>query len=153
YPVDILNVKIQTEPFDWTGYRVKAGDFTITAMTPVFVGKAQVLSDRLREGNRYARRAKDIADPELRELDDPYYEWHRTTENALDFAVTFEIRPNAGPVPRGKWSSFKSHMTLGKSGANRDVEFKGEFLEFRLYRDGELVQPVTPGRQLIQGKS
>jgi hypothetical protein len=31
------------------------------------------------------------------------------------------------------------------------MEFKGEFLEFRLYRDGQLVEAIMPGRQVIQG--
>jgi hypothetical protein len=33
------------------------------------------------------------------------------------------------------------------------MEFKGEFLEFRVYRDGELIEPVMPGRQVIEGAS
>ena len=28
-----------------------------------------------------------------------------------------------------------------------------DFADFRLYRDGQLLQPVTPGRQLVQGKT
>ncbi len=33
------------------------------------------------------------------------------------------------------------------------MEFKAEFLDFRVYRDGELIQPVMPGRQIIEGSS
>jgi len=33
------------------------------------------------------------------------------------------------------------------------MEFKGEFLEFRMYRDGELIEPIMPGRQVIEGSS
>jgi hypothetical protein len=36
-------------------------------------------------------------------------------------------------------------------GGKREMEFKGEFLEFRLYRDGQLVEPIMPGRQVIEG--
>src|SRR5437870_8511056 len=35
YPVDVLNHKIDSEPLDFSAYRVKAGDFTVTAITPV----------------------------------------------------------------------------------------------------------------------
>jgi hypothetical protein len=30
------------------------------------------------------------------------------------------------------------------------MEFKAEFQELRLYRDAELVQPITPGRQITE---
>ena len=33
------------------------------------------------------------------------------------------------------------------------MEFKGEFLEFRMYRDGQLIEPIMPGRQVIEGSS
>lgn len=33
------------------------------------------------------------------------------------------------------------------------MEFKGEFLEFRLFRDGKLVEPIVPGRQVVEGAS
>ena len=33
------------------------------------------------------------------------------------------------------------------------MEFKGEFLEFRIYRDGELIEPIMPGRQVVEGES
>jgi hypothetical protein len=31
------------------------------------------------------------------------------------------------------------------------MEFKGEFLEFRVYRDGQLMEPIMPGRQVVEG--
>jgi len=43
-------------------------------------------------------------------------------------------------------------LRFGKA-SRTEMEFKGEFLEFRLYRDGELVEPVMPGRQVIEGSS
>jgi len=33
--------------------------------------------------------------------------------------------------------------------AEPELEFKGEFLEFRIYRDGELLEPIMPGRQIL----
>ena len=32
----------------------------------------------------------------------------------------------------------------------QNMEFKAEFQELRLYRDGELVEPITPGRQITE---
>src|SRR5215831_19188398 len=152
YPVDILNLKVKHEPLDWTSYRFKAGLFDVTAITPVLIGKLQSITGKLREENRYARRSKFISDPEFHGMDDPYYEWHRTTESALDYAVTFDIRPTSGPTHDSNMrSKLMRPLFLFNRNNKQDMEFKAEFLDFRLYRDGQLVQPVMPGRQIIQG--
>jgi hypothetical protein len=41
---------------------------------------------------------------------------------------------------------------FGRSG-RREIEFKAEFLDLRIYRDGELIEPILPGRSVIQGSS
>src|SRR4029453_1671500 len=48
YPVDVLNHKIETEPLDFEAYQVKAGDFTVTAVTPVLLAKVQLLMEKKR---------------------------------------------------------------------------------------------------------
>src|SRR6185369_16324256 len=48
YPVDILNHKIETEPLNPRSYRMRAGDFMITAVTPVLVAKLQIAQERIR---------------------------------------------------------------------------------------------------------
>jgi hypothetical protein len=154
YPIDILNIKVQTEPLDWNSYRFKAGNFNVTAITPVLVGKLQSVTGKMREENRYARRSKFISDPEFHSLDDPYYEWHRTTESALDYAVTFDIRPESGLTRDSRLKSkMMKPLFIFKKNGQLDMEFKAEFLDFRIYRDGQLVQPVMPGRQIIQGSA
>jgi len=150
YPVDVLNVKIQMEPFTPANYRFTAGDFGVTMITPVLIGKLQLMSQKIREENRHMRRGIKVSG-EVLMLDDPYYEWHRVTEDSLDYAVTFDIRPNSGLAKRPASSNiFKS--IFGRRGP-RDMEFKGEFLEYRVYRDGQLVEPITPGRIMIQGQA
>lgn len=79
--------------------------------------------------------------------------WHRTTENALDFAVTFDIRPRSGYTPRRKLSALMTPFSVLGKGGPHDMEFKGEFMEFRIYRDGQLIQPIMPGRQIVAGNS
>jgi hypothetical protein len=148
YPVDALNHKIDTEPLDLTAYRVTAGDFTVTAITPVLIGKLQVMTQKRRALNRQERRGKDISDAP-RGVEEPYYEWHRSTETSLDYAVTFEIRPLTGPTKRSRTSEILWPMSVFRG--KREMEFKGEFLEFRLYRDGQLIEPIMPGRQVVQG--
>jgi len=153
YPVDILNHKIESEPLDLAAYKFKAGDFDVTAITPVLIGKIQVMAEKHRIMNRQARRGTKGSEGSSRQLQEPYYEWHRSTETSLDYAVTFDIRPESGPTKR----SFSSRMIppplrFGKSGRT-EMEFKGEFLEFRIYRDGELVEPVVPGRVVVEGST
>jgi Trypsin-like peptidase domain len=153
YPIEILNAKIQTEPLNGKAYQFHAGEFNITAITPVLVGKMQAASGMMREINRYARRSQYIEDSKFQPGVDPYYEWHRTTESALEYAITFDIRPVSGPVKRGRFSTIlKSPLSVVGKSVKRDMEFKGEFMELRIYRDGRLIEPVTPGRQMILGK-
>jgi len=153
YPVEILNAKVLKEPLNWMAYRFKAGDFSVTAITPVLIGKLQSLAGRIHEENPHARRIQSIPDPHSIR-DEPYYEWHRATESALDYAVTFDIRPNTGLLNRSRFSTLTSpldpFLSLFGKGRPRDIEFKGEFLDFRVYRDGKLVEPVLPGRQIIE---
>lgn len=153
YPVDVLNRKIEAENLDFEAYKFKAGDFTVTAVTPVLIGKLQVMAEKRRAFNRQERRGQHISDSSYHEIEEPYYEWHRSTETSLDYAVTFDIRPESGPTKRSVSSRLiPPPLRFGKAGRT-EMEFKGEFLEFRLYRDGELVEPIMPGRQVIEGAS
>src|SRR5439155_8059511 len=84
---------------------------------------------------------------------EPYYEWHRSTETSLDYAVTFDIRPESGLVKRSRTSRVLLPLTVLGNLRRREMEFKGEFLEFRMYLDGQLIEPIMPGRQVIEGRS
>jgi hypothetical protein len=150
YPVSILNHKIESEAFNPDFYRMRAGDFTLTAITPVLIAKIQVAQEKIRAANRYDRRSKNMSDPDAQGIGDTYYEWHGTTEASLDYAITFDIRPMSGPTKRSRFSRFSPFKLFGKSGAG-EIEFKAEFLDLRIYRDGELIEPVLPGRSIIQG--
>jgi hypothetical protein len=152
YPIDVLNHKIETEPLDVTAYKATAGNFIVTAITPVLVGKLQVMQEKKRASNRQERRGKNISDSP-HGIEEPYYEWHRSTETSLDYAVTFDIRPATGLTKRSRTSTVLWPLTVfGKTG-RREMEFKGEFLDFRLFRDGTLIEPIMPGRQVIEGSS
>jgi hypothetical protein len=152
YPVPVLNQKIENEPFDPGLYSFRAGDFVLTAVTPVLIGKVQVAQERIRAANRYDRRSKNMPDPSAQGIGDTYYEWHGTTEAALDYVITFDVRPLSGPTKGSKASKFSPFRLFGKSGSD-EIEFKGEFLDLRIYRDGELIQPILPGRTTIRGTS
>jgi hypothetical protein len=149
YPIDVLNHKIENETLDTEAYRFQAGDFGVTAITPVLIAKLQVMHEKRRESNRHDRRGNV---PSEQRIQDPYYEWHRSTESSLDYAVTFDIRPESGPTKKsgGVSRMVPPFLRFGKSGKT-EMEFKGEFLEFRVYRDGELIEPIMPGRVVIEG--
>ena len=151
YPIDILNHKIETESLNPETYRLKAGDFIITAITPVLIAKLQVYQERNRVLNRYDRRSKDISDPDFHGIQEQYYEWHGTTERSLDYAITFDVRPMSGLTGRSRASRiFSPFLLFGRKG-RLEMEFKAEFLDLRIYRDGKLIEPILPGRSVIQG--
>ena len=152
YPVDVLNHKIDTDPLDLEAYKIKAGDFHITAITPVLIGKLQVMQERKRASNRQERRGSNISDSS-RAIEEPYYEWHRSTETSLDYAITFDIRPDSGLTKSSSTSRFLWPMSLFGKPGRREIEFKGEFLDFRIFRDGTLIEPIMPGRQVIEANS
>ena len=144
YPVDVLNHKIENESLDLEAYKFRAGDFSVTAVTPVLIGKLQVVHEKRRPPNGQQGHGKvKVKDVNFQ---DPYYEWHRSTETALDYAVTFDIRPVSAPAKRNLMSRV---IPFGKT----EMEFKGEFLEFRVYRDGELLEPIMPGRVVVSGSA
>jgi len=149
YPVEILNHKIESEALDLDAYRFKAGDFTVTAITPVLIGKLQVVAEKRRIFNRQERRGQHISDTSYHQVQEPYYEWHRSTETSLDYAVTFDIRPESGPTKGSAARRVIPPMFRGKT----EMEFKGEFLEFRIFRDGQLLEPIMPGRQVVEGST
>ena len=152
YPIAVLNQKIEAEPLDWDAYRVQAGDFTITAITPVLIGKLQVMQAKMRAMNRYERRSKNISDPDFHGESEPFYDWRRSTESMLDYAITFDIRPDSGLTGRSRASKIlMPFFMFGKTG-KVEMEFKAEFLDFRIYRDGVLLEPILPGRAVIEGR-
>jgi Trypsin-like peptidase domain len=150
YPVEILNRKIETEPLNPVAYRMRAGDFMITAVTPVLIAKLQVAQEKIRAANRYDRRTKGVSDPTAQGIGDTYYEWHGTTEAALDYTITFDVRPMIGPTKRSRVSKLSPLTLFGHRGQG-EVEFKAEFMDLRIYRDGQLIQPILPGRAVIEG--
>jgi hypothetical protein len=147
--------QILKEPFDIKAYVLDAGRFTITAYTPVFVGKVQAQDDLQQAANRYSRRGKKIRDDKFDPTDEPFYEWVRNASQFLDNVVTFEIRPDFGQTTGSMWASALGAFAAGASNtpympSRQTIEFKAEFLDFRIYRDGQLVTPITPGRMITE---
>jgi len=88
-------------------------------------------------------------------VDEPFYEWHRNAASFLDSLVTLEIKPDFGQTAGSAWASVLTAFAAGAGGTpyrppRQTFEFKAEFQELKLYRDGELIRPVTPGRQITE---
>lgn len=148
----MLKQKTLDEKLDLQSYRFDGGKFVVTAITPVLVAKLQVQDDLQQAKNRYQRRGKKIADPAYQAIDEPFYEWYRNATSTLDYAVTFEIKPDFGATAGSKWALALASMGGAQAAQNTHLnfEFKAEFQDFKLYRDGQLVEPVTPGRQITE---
>lgn len=153
YPPEVLKEKILKEPYDREAYVVAAGKFTVTVITPVLVGKAQVQGDLQQAHNRMNRRGKKGL--EKREIDGPFYEWMRTATSLMDNVVTFEVKPDFGMTAGSVWAAALSGFAAGLSKSpvqptHANYEFKAEFQDFKLYRDNELIEPLHPGRAITE---
>jgi hypothetical protein len=140
---------------DSKSYTLDAGRFTITAFTPVLLGKAQAQEDLQQAANRYSRRGKKIKDDKFDPTDEPFYEWVRNAAPFLDAVVTLEVRPDFGQTSGSMWASVLGAAAAGISQTpyvptRQTIEFKAEFQDLKLYRDGQLVTPITPGRMITE---
>jgi len=161
YPTELLKKKILEEKLDLDAYEFDGGKFKVTALTPVLIGKAQIQKDLQQANNRYKRRGKKISDPSYQAIDEPFYDWHRNSEYWLDYAITFQIRPDSGMTGGSMWAmgiaAAASGFASGYSGnpsvpipTHREYEFKAEFMDFKIYRDGTLIEPIWAGRQITE---
>jgi len=148
YPTELLKTKVLSEDLDLKSYQFEADKFMVTAITPVFRAKAGVQVELQQAENRYKRRGKKIKDPLYQAIDEPFYEWHRRVAPSLDLAITFRIEPDHGTTTGSKWMS-----VLGAAGGvpmHQNYEFKAEFYDFQVYRDGKLIEPIRPGRNIVE---
>jgi len=155
YPTDTLKEKVRSEKLDFSSYTLDGGRFTVTAVTPVLIGKIQVQDDLQQAANRYSRRAKKMKDEKFDPVDEPFYDWYRNATSKLDSVVSFEVKPDFGQTGGSMWTSALSAFAAGYSGrpmapTRQTFEYKAEFQELKLYKDGQLVQPITPGRQITE---
>lgn len=156
YPTEVLKTKILSEPLDLKTYQADGGKFSITAITPVLIGKMQAQTDMMQAQNRFQRRGRKMpggADP----VDQPFYEWYRTASSLLDSVVTFEIKPDFGLTGGSKWAMFMAGAAAGLSGRpgvtpHANMEFKAEFQDLKVFRDGKLLRPITPGRSISEAE-
>jgi hypothetical protein len=161
YPTEVLKERVILLPIDDDAYEIDGGSFDITALTPVSIGRAHIGTDLRRAANRMSRRGSELGDQAQFNVDGLFYEWERKASRWLDYVVRFEIKPEYGATTGSNWLTIASAVAAGLSAGfsgdplmwvppHQNLEFKAEFLDFRIYRDGELVEPITPGREITE---
>lgn len=155
YPTEMLKKKLLGDSFRMADYTLDGGRFTITAITPVLIGKAQVQTDLQQAANRYSRRAKKIKNDQRDPIDEPFYEWYRNALGDLASVVTFEVKPDFGQTKGSIWASVLTAAAAANSShpvtpTHKTMEFKAEFQDLKLYKDGTFVRPITPGRRITE---
>ena len=154
YPIELLKAKVTSGHFDIKTYQyttgaLNSGKFQVTVLTPVSLARFAVRDEMEQAENRYKRRGRKIHDPSYRAMDELFYEWHRNVEAALDLGVTFRIQPQVG-LTTGSLIGSAIWAGLGVYNTQQNFEFKGEFYDFKVFRDGQLIEPVRPGRQIME---
>ena len=154
YPIELLKAKVTSGHFDIKDYQyttgaLNSGKFQVTVLTPVSLARFAVRDEMQQAENRYRRRGRKIHDPSYRAMDELFYEWHRNVEASLDLGVTFRIQPQVG-LTTGSLIGSAIWAGLGVYNTQQNFEFKGEFYDFKVFRDGQLIDPVRPGRQIME---
>ena len=156
YPVAPLKDKLLGDKLEIDDYRLDAGKFTVFALTPVLLAKQEVQEDMVQAANRYNRRGKKMPDKRFDPIDEPFYEWYRNAAPFLDYAVTIKVSPDFGMTGGSKFLAVMAGIAA--MGGNRNAadnlylnyEYKAEFDRMVLYRDGEVVEPIHPGRAITE---
>jgi S1-C subfamily serine protease len=119
-------------------YSVNAGDFTLSVIDPVIVASLEMESEKAAAATSNRRNRSDALGS-TEEIGDGFYEWRRY---AGDYraVVTIQATPKLG-MPPGSWLA----MGLGATTGLR-LWFKADFGRMELRRNGELVEPIHPGR-------
>lgn len=154
YPIELLKAKVTSGHFDIKDYQyttgaLNSGKFQVTVLTPVSLARFAVRDEMEQAENRYQRRGRKIHDPSYRAMDELFYEWHRNVVASLDLGVTFRIQPQVG-LTTGSLIGSAIWAGLGVYNTQQNFEFKGEFYDFKVFRDGQLIEPVRPGRQIME---
>ena len=149
YPTETLKERI-LDPLKKGPIQYGTPKFRVLIVTPVIIGQLQT-EDQLKQAeNRYKRRGRKIHDKSYHAVDEMFYEWHRDAAAELEMAVTVNVEPKQTET----WGSILAAGIAGGLGAYgvtpKAYKFKGEFYDLRIYRDGEEIEPVRPGRRLVE---
>lgn len=144
YPSAVLKQLTEKETFDVAAYKMDKANFEIVAMTPPVIAWRESQAVR-----RAARTGLNVADS--------IQLWDSWSEYVRDFrsAVIFNVSPKAGKKGSAKvWNAIGTAITaistFGMVWDNDtvpdDFEFKADFRDLKLFRDGTEVIPAEFGR-------
>ncbi len=142
-PETIREMAIAKDP-KMKDYHLEAGKIDIYFVTPVNVAAQIVRAEREAEKTAEKRRRKrrkkhgGAAEEEPDRTSQIFYEWQKNSDN---FRPIVRIRA----FPETKMT-FGSAFAVALTGSGGKFRFKTDFGRMELLRDGELVEPILPGR-------
>ncbi len=145
YPTELLKEKILNGELKKEEYRYNTKKFNVTILTPVILGKMAARADLLQAKNRYKRRGRKIHDKSYQATDEMFYDWHRIISPSLEMGVTVMVEPQFEQTLGSRLMQVWVSPYYGST-----YKYKGEFYNVEIHRDGELIEPVKPGRFLIE---
>lgn len=156
YPTELLKVKVLQGDLKRKEYQYDTGRFTVTILTPVIIGKLSVQDELMQAENRYRRRGRKIHDPSYRAMDEPFYDWHRSVASSLRLGLTVFVEPQFTETLGSRWGRALLAGLASAGGGYYDggtptnFKYKGEFFHCEIHRDDQLLEPVRPGRTLLE---
>ena len=155
YPTELLKLKVMEEEIKEKHRTYGAGDFRVSIYTPVILGQMAARAQLIQAENRYKRRGRKIHDKSYQAVDQIFYEWLRDAEKFLDMGVTVEVTPVINMTGGSRLLQGLGNALAVYTGVTgvmpQNYEFKGEFYDLRIFRDGQEIKPVRPGRRLVEG--
>ena len=136
-------------------YRYQTDRFHVTIWDPVIYAYdslrdefQQVRNRKRRRGNRISKR---LGDPTYSE-EVILYDWHEVAMAnyaPLMHAVTIQVTPKIGETG-GSIAKSIAAAALSEVRLRQNLKFKGEFYHMRVMRDEQELEPVYPGRRLVE---
>lgn len=136
-------------------YHYQTGRFEVMIWDPVIFAfnslKDELQQARNRKRRRGNRISKRLADPAYSD-ETIFYNWYdiaRKNFAPLSHSVTIQVTPRIGETG-GSLAKSLGMAALGVQRIRQNLKFKGEFYHLTVFRDGEELEPIYPGRFLLE---
>jgi S1-C subfamily serine protease len=135
FPIETVKTMALAQTRDVDDYHIEAGKLDVHFVTPVLLASMVIEEEREALEGRKKRKKKRRGDEdeEIYEPGEAFYEWQKDSEN-FRAVVSIQAYPEINAKGAG------SLIGRGK------VRFKTDFDRMELTRDGEIVEPIHPGR-------
>jgi S1-C subfamily serine protease len=150
YPLVALQEIARQPRYNLRNYSGRVGGFDLFVMTPPASFWRQAQAERALLGRRERREVR--AGVEANERVDPIQNWPGWDEyvGGRRPVVMINVLPRAGETRGSGWLNALGAIAAGAAGTvyvgHSELEFKGDFRDLRLMRDGQEVVPVERNR-------